>query len=158
MSHALEPSLAGPPNPDLGSYYLVIRDLQINAQPGVIYTIYLNTSESASDKDLQAHKVGYLNFFHVMPGMEMNEPARFVSYDISELVKALDIFASSAGVFLTIIPSGEPAAGSEPVIGSVAIQKVQEILYDQLGKLQPRDITVTTHPRRIATLADIGPI
>jgi tyrosinase len=115
---------AAPPASDLGAYYLVIRDLQINAQPGVIYTIYLNVSESASTEDMQAHQVGYLTFFHAMPGMEMNEPTRFVSYDISNLVKGLDMSASSAGVSITIAPRGEPAAGSAPVIGSITIEKV----------------------------------
>jgi hypothetical protein len=59
-----------------------------------------------------------------MPGMEMNEPARFMSYDISELVKGLDMSSSSDGVSFTIAPSGQPAAGSEPVIGSITIEKV----------------------------------
>ncbi|MGB8031360.1 MAG: tyrosinase family protein [Terracidiphilus sp.] len=117
-------TLAAPPAPDLGAYYLVIRDLQINAQPGVIYSLYLDVSESASDEALQAHKIGDLNFFHAMPGMEMNEPNRFVSYDITELVKKLGTSASSGSVSLTIIPSGKPTAGSEPVIGSITIQRV----------------------------------
>jgi tyrosinase len=121
-NHLSDLSLAAPSTPDLGAYYLVIRDLQINAQPGVIYTIYLNVSENASVENLQAHKVGYLNFFHVMPGMEMNDPSRFVSYDISELMKGLDMSVSSAGVSLTIVPSGEPAGASEPVIGSITIE------------------------------------
>jgi tyrosinase len=117
-------SLAAPPTPDLGAYYLVIRDLQINAQPGVIYSLYLDVSESASDETLQAHKVGDLNFFQAMPGMEMNEPNRFVSYDITELAKMLGTSVLGGGISLTVIPSGEPAAGSEPVIGSITIQKV----------------------------------
>jgi len=116
-------SLGVPTAPDLGAYYLVIRDLQINAQPGVIYSLYLNVSEGASDEELLAHKVGDLSFFQAMPGMEMNEPTRFVSYDITELAKRLGR-SSSGSLSLTIIPSGEPAAGSEPVIGSIAIQKV----------------------------------
>jgi tyrosinase len=117
-------SLAVPPAPDLGAYYLVIRDLQINAQPGIIYSLYLDVSESASDEALQAHKVGDLNFFQAMPGMEMNEPTRFVSYDITALVKRLGTSPSGGSVSLTIIPSGEPVAGSEPVIGSITIQVV----------------------------------
>ena len=117
-------SLGVPTAPDLGAYYLVIRDLQINAQPGVIYSLYLNVSEGASDEELLAHKVGDLTFFQAMPGMVMNEPTRFVSYDITELAKRLGTSASGGGVSLTIIPSGEPAAGSGPVIGSIAIQKV----------------------------------
>lgn len=117
-------SLATPPAPDLGAYYLVVRDLQINAQPGVIYSLYLDVSASASDETLLAHKVGDLSFFHAMPGMEMNEPNRFVSYDITELVQRLGISGSSGSVSLTIIPSGEPAAGSDPVIGSITIQTV----------------------------------
>ena len=117
-------TFAAPPAPDLGAYYLVIRDLQINAQPGVIYGLYLDVSEGASDEALQAHKIGDLSFFHAMPGMEMNEPDRFVSYDITELVKKLGTSASSGSVSLAIIPSGKPTAGSEPVIGSITIQKV----------------------------------
>ena len=118
---------AAPPAADLGAYYLVIRDLQINAQPGVIYSLYLEVSESVSDEALQAHKIGDLSFFHAMPGMEMNEPNRFMSYDITELVRKLGTSASSGSVSLTIIPSGKPTAGSEPVIGSITIQKVWEI-------------------------------
>lgn len=117
-------SRAVPLAPDLGAYYLVIRDLQINAQPGIVYGLYLDVSESASDETLEAHKVGDLNFFQAMPGMEMNEPTRFVSYDITELVKKLGTPKPGGGVSLTIIPSGEPAAGSEPVVGSVTIQAV----------------------------------
>ncbi len=117
-------SLAAPLAPDLGAYYLVVRDLRISAQPGVIYSLYLDVSEGASDETLHAHKVGDLNFFQAMPGMEMNEPTRFVSYDITELVNSLGLSGSSSGVSLTIIPSGEPAPGSEPVIGSINIQKV----------------------------------
>jgi tyrosinase len=123
-SQVFDLTLAGAPAPDLGAYYLVIRDLRIEAQPGVIYSLYLDVSESASDETLQAHKVGDLTFFQAMPGMEMNEPTRFVSYDITELAKRLGISALGTGVSLTVIPSGEPAAGSEPVIGSIAIQKV----------------------------------
>jgi len=122
-NRVFDPSLASPLAPDLGAYYLVISNLQINAQPGVIYTLYLDVTENASDEALQAHKVGYLNFFPAMPGMEMNEPTRFVSYDITKLVKVLEMSASSVDVSLTIIPSGEPAAGSAPVIGSITIQR-----------------------------------
>jgi tyrosinase len=116
---ALAPSLA----PDLGAYYLVIRDMQITTQPGVIYAIYLDVSADAPAEDLQAHKVGYLNFFSTMSDMEMNDPARFVSYDISRFVSALDMSASGVGVSLTIISSDEPAFGSEPVIGSITIHR-----------------------------------
>lgn len=117
-------SLAIPPARDLGAYYLVIRDLRINAQPGVIYSLYLDVSESASEPVLQTHKIGDLTFFNAMPGMEMDEPNRFVSYDITELVKKLGAPGSSGSVRLTIIPSREPTAGSEPMIGSMTIQKV----------------------------------
>jgi tyrosinase len=117
-------SLAASATPDLGVYYLVIRDLQIDAQPGVIYSLYFDISGNPSDETLAAHKAGDLNFFNAMPGMEMNEPNRFVSYDITELAKRLGTSASGGGISLTIIPSGEPAAGSKPVIGSIAIQKV----------------------------------
>jgi tyrosinase len=115
---------AAPAAPDLGAYYLVIRDLQINTQPGVIYSLYLDVSENASDEALQAHKIGDLSFFHAMPGMEMNEPNRFVSYDITELVNKLGTSASSGSVSLAIIPSGKPTVGSEPIIGSITIQRV----------------------------------
>lgn len=123
-NHIFNLLLATPPAPDLGAYYLVIRDLRIKAQPGVIYSLYLDLPENASNETVLAHKVGDLSFFHAMPGMEMDEPTRFVSYDITELVKRLGISASSASVSLTVISSGQPAAGSEPVIGSITIQAV----------------------------------
>ncbi|MGH9587678.1 MAG: hypothetical protein ACRD3F_12045 [Acidobacteriaceae bacterium] len=77
--HVFDLSFVAPADPDLGTYHLVICDLQIDAQPGVIYTLYLHVSEGVSDEEL-AHTVGDLNFFQAMSGMEMNEPARFVGY------------------------------------------------------------------------------
>ena len=112
------------PAPDLGSYYVVIRDLRIKAQPGVLYSVYLDLPDGASAAQREAHKVGNLNFFGAMPGMEMNEPTRFVSYDITGLVKKLGGSAASGAVDLTVAPAGEPAGGSEPVIGSISIQRV----------------------------------
>jgi tyrosinase len=116
-------SLAAPA-PDLGRYYLVVRNLQIKAQPGVIYSLYLNVPDGASAAVRQAHKAGDLNFFQAMPGMEMDGPTRFVSYDITGLVKRLGASVVSGATTLTVTPSGEPAAGSEPVIGSISIQQV----------------------------------
>lgn len=116
-------SLAVPSASDLGVYYLVLRDLQINVQPEAIYALYLDISAGASDEDLRTHKVGDLNFFHAMPGMRMDEPTHFVSYDITELVGRLGI-SPNGDVLLAIIPSTEPAPGSEPMIGSITIQKV----------------------------------
>ena len=112
------------PAPDLGRYYLVIRDLQVRSQPGVLYDIYLDLPEGASAATREAHKVGSLNFFTAMPGMKMDEPTRFISYDISALVKKLGDAAASGAVNLTITSSDQPAEGSEPVIGSVSIVKV----------------------------------
>ena len=112
------------PAPDLGRYYLVIRDLQVKSQPGVLYDIYLDLPEAASAEARAAHKVGSLNFFTAMPGMRMDEPTRFVSFDISGLVKKLGASVASGAVNLTITSSGQPAEGSQPVIGSVSIVKV----------------------------------
>lgn len=112
------------PADDLGRYYLVVRDLRIKAQPGVLYDLYLNLPENATGAVRSAHKVGSLNFFSAMPGMEMDEPTRFVSYDISSLVKKLGSEAVSGAVNVTFASAGSPAAGSEPVVGSVSIVKV----------------------------------
>jgi tyrosinase len=109
---------------DLGRYYLVVRDLQVKSQPGVLYEIYLDLPQGASAETREAHKVGSLSFFTAMPGMRMDEPTRFVSYDISALVKKLGDAAVSGPINLTVSASGQPAEGSQPVIGSISIVKV----------------------------------
>jgi tyrosinase len=114
----------GAPAPGVGRYYLVVKDLQIKAQPGVIYKLFLDLPTVASEATRHAHLIGYLNFFSAMPGMSMNAEDRFISYDISALVKRLGAASVNGPINLTVSSSQGAASGSEPVIGSVSIVQV----------------------------------
>jgi len=112
------------PAPGIGRYYLVIKDLQIKAQPGVLYELFLDLPENAAAAVRHEHFVGYLDFFDAMSGMSMDGEDRFLSFDISTLVKKLGAPAASGPVNLTVLGGEKAAEGSEPSIGSVSIVQI----------------------------------
>jgi tyrosinase len=114
----------GAPAPGVGRYYLVVRDLQVANSPGTGYRIYLNLPDGATDAQKAAHYVGLLSFFSAMPGMPMNSDDRFVSFDISSLVRRLGAASLSGPLNLTVSSVANAAEGSTPVIGSAAIVQI----------------------------------
>jgi tyrosinase len=109
--------------------YLIVRDLRAETQPGVLYHVYLELPSGASREQLEAHHVGVLNFFHAVGhgehghgGEARKETERFLRFDITNLVKALQ----SKNLLrdkptLTIAPVGRPAADAKPVIGEITL-------------------------------------
>jgi hypothetical protein len=105
--------------------YLVVRDLRTNAQPGVTYSLYLDLPPRASPEAAQKHFAGNVNFFSATV---TDDPAkaessdRFVSFDVTPLLKALDADGKLKDVVtLTIIPDDTPAAAAKPWIGEVSL-------------------------------------
>jgi hypothetical protein len=105
--------------------YLILKNLRTNAQPGVVYSIYLELPSGASREVSESHHVGTINFFDAVDrdgGRGAKKRDRFVSFDVTDLAKEL----RSKGKLkekptLTIVPAGQPAAAAKPVIGEITL-------------------------------------
>ena len=105
--------------------YLVVRDLRVVGQPGVLFRLYLDLPSDAKPIRTDPHYVGALNFYNAAePGrFDANEKnPMFVSYDITRILRNLraqKLLTDQTS--LTIIPSGSPAIHSDPSIGRIEI-------------------------------------
>jgi hypothetical protein len=105
--------------------YLVVRDLRVVGQPGVLFRLYIDLPSEAKPIRTDPHYVGALNFYNAAePGrFDANEKnPMFVSYDITRVLRNLRAQKLlSDQTTLTIIPSGTPATQSDPRIGRIEI-------------------------------------
>ncbi len=105
--------------------YLVLRNLQTQIQPGVVYQVFLELPAAASAASARNFLVGTINFF----GAEAHEHGaaaqnRFFSFDITQLARALVTRNRlSANPSVTIAPAGQPAADASPVIGEITLEE-----------------------------------
>jgi tyrosinase len=107
-------------------WYLMLRGLYANAQPGVLYAIYLDLPANAPPAQAAAHLVGTINFFDAVahPGHESAsvDKTRFISFDATEIVRALrDKKLLSATPAVTIVPIGRPAADAKPMVEQISL-------------------------------------
>jgi tyrosinase len=107
-------------------WYLMLRGLHANAQPGILYAIYLDLPSNATPAQRAAHLVGTINFFDAVPhpGHESAsvDKTRFISFDATEVVRELrDKKLLSAAPAVTIVPIGRPAAAAKPVVEEVSL-------------------------------------
>jgi tyrosinase len=121
---------------EAGRIYLVIRDLQTDLPPGVLYNLYLDLPQGADAEQSKGHEVGVINFFHAhphsqnggghdAPGAADSSHANTVTFDITDVVRALQKSNQlSPKPELTVAPVGEPAADAKPVIGEASIIEV----------------------------------
>src|SRR5438045_7375332 len=105
--------------------YLVVRDLRVVGQPGVLFRLYIDLPPEAKPIRTDPHYVGALNFYNsAEPGrFDANEKnPMFVSFDITRVLRNLRAQKLlSDQTTLTIIPSGTPATQSDPRIGRIEI-------------------------------------
>ena len=102
---------------------LVIRDLNASEPPGVFYDVYLDLPQGARPKPEDPHTVGTLNFYNSV-GVSAGNPGFFFSFDITGTAKSLqahNLLGSRTTV--TIVPSGNPAANAEAVLGRIELVK-----------------------------------
>jgi tyrosinase len=104
--------------------YLIVKNLQADAQPGVLYHLYLDLPEGAKDEKLTPHLVGTVNFFNavMLGGHGKKGPEPFFQFDITDLARSLlsrDLLTATPT--LTIAPAGTPAEKANPVIGEVTV-------------------------------------
>ncbi len=105
--------------------YLVLKDFRTNAQPGVLYAVYLDLPNNPSKEMEKEHFVGIVNFFNARPMSNATKHEKspgFVSFDITRLVKGL----AAAGTLedkpvVTIVPAGTPVIGSKPLITEISV-------------------------------------
>jgi hypothetical protein len=136
-------NLAPPPEPDVAAkplaarvaalapskrLYLVLRNLKADAQPGVLYHLYLELPPGADPTKAQAHYVGQIQFFDAAyhgehdSGAAGNAPDKFYSFDVTQLVKSLRLKKKlSDRPNLSIVPIGQPEEAAKPVIGEITL-------------------------------------
>jgi tyrosinase len=104
------------------SLYLVLKDLQTNAQPGVLYDVYLDLPEGARTNGANDNYVGTINFFDAEHAHTDAANQKFYSFDITDLAKKLQ---SKGGVpekpTVTIAPAGEVEGEAKPVVGQISL-------------------------------------
>jgi hypothetical protein len=106
--------------------YLVVRDLRVVGQPGVLFRLYLDLASDAKPVRTDPHYIGSLNFYNAAEAGRFDVPNEkspmFVSYDITRVLRNLRAQKLlSDQTTLTIIPSGTPAIQSDPRIGRIEI-------------------------------------
>jgi len=106
--------------------YLVVRDLQVVGQPGVLFRLYLDLPSGAKPIRTDPHYVGALNFYNAAEAVRFDTPNEknpmFVSYNITRVLRNLRAQKLLTDqTTLTIIPSGTPAIQSDPRIGRIEI-------------------------------------
>lgn len=103
--------------------YLVLRDYRANAQPGILYHVFLALPPGTAGQAAEQHYVGTLNFFNAVPHRHgHDEVARTASFDVTDLAERL----RAAGRLpehpsVTIAPVGQPASMAQPVIGGISL-------------------------------------
>ena len=107
--------------------HLVIRNYRAEAQPGVVYNVYLELPGSGEGGSGEGYFVGSINFFGLVPhdgheGHAGTGSAASISFDITDLAKRLRAEgALSDTPTVTIVPAGEPVADAKPIIGEIAL-------------------------------------
>jgi len=99
-------------------HYLVLRGLEANAQPGVLYHVYLGLPEGATPKPNDPHKVGIINFFDAVPVEGAHTHDVSFSFDVTGSIAGLKLADEPV---VTIAPANQPDAEAKPFLGSVAL-------------------------------------
>lgn len=104
------------------SIYLVIRGLHAEAQPGVLYNIYLDLPAGTKQRKDDPHYVGQLNFYNSAYGGSASGSDFFFSYDITSVARNLrGRKLLGARTTITISPAGTPEGDAAPSIGRLEL-------------------------------------
>jgi tyrosinase len=110
--------------------YLVLKNLRAQAQPGILYHVYLELPAGTAGQQGEQYHVGAVNFFDAVghgdhqgaPAAGAQGSAKFYSFDITDLAKSLQSKGKlSAKPVITIAPAGQPAAEAKPVVGDISV-------------------------------------
>lgn len=103
--------------------FVVLRDLKATEPPGVLYDLYLDLPQGTHPKPEDPRIVGTLNFYNSV-GVSAGNPGFFFSFDITSVAKSLQARNLLSGrTTITFVPSGNPAANAEAVVGRIQLVK-----------------------------------
>ncbi|WP_257388680.1 hypothetical protein, partial [Tahibacter caeni] len=111
--------------------FLVLRGLEAQEQPEVLYEVYLELPEKLVPEKGGEYHVGTFSFFDALKldhgdgghaGHHGGED-KFFSFDVTDLVRRLGAGRTlSDRPSVTIAPAGDPAVAARPVIGEIELQ------------------------------------
>ena len=102
--------------------YLVARGLGTEEPPETIYQIYLGLPQGAAPSPDGPYYVGSLNFFNAVKRGAARSDPRFLSFDVTGLLKTLQSRNSlDDQTSVTIVPANTPRTGAKPVIGEITL-------------------------------------
>ena len=100
---------------------LVASGLRAAQQPGITYRLYLGVPAGAAPDD--AHYVGTINFFNVVPlAGARPKPDQPLHFDVTARVRSLLADQAHNGdLAVTVVPEGKTENGAQPEIQSIQI-------------------------------------
>lgn len=111
-----------------GKLHLVLLGLGTDAQPGVLYGVYLDLPPMATPEQKRTHSVGAINFFNFI-GHESEEAKsspdrRAVSLDVTDVAKRLQREGKLRDKpVITIAPIGKPKAEAKPIVSEIHLSE-----------------------------------
>jgi tyrosinase len=104
------------------SLYLVLKNLETNVQPGVVYDLYLDLPENGQTGETTPNYVGSINFFGSHKGHGTNDAEGFYSFNVTDVARKLQAGGGlTEEPTVTIAPAGKPASDAKPVVGQVSL-------------------------------------
>jgi hypothetical protein len=104
--------------------YLVLTGLHAVKEPGTLFHLYLDLPEGVTPKPDSAWHIGSINFYNAVPVPDApkDKPESPVSIDITGALRNLHSSQKlTPETTVTIMPTRPLEAGSEPMIGHIAI-------------------------------------
>lgn len=109
-------------------FYLVVRGVRADAQPGVLYNLYLNVPEGVRPKsgNLDQRYAGTINFYDAVvrggAAARASGRTRSASFEVTALLRRLraqNLLGRQLSV--TVAAAGTPAGESHPQVGCIEL-------------------------------------
>jgi tyrosinase len=102
--------------------YVMVKGLEAEAQPEVLYHVYLGLPAGADPAAHEESHVGTINFFNApTAGMEAMAES-FVSFDVTEVARKLKSAGSlGAETSVTVAPAGQPTGAAGARLGELTL-------------------------------------
>jgi hypothetical protein len=106
---------------DTSQVYVVLNNIQVRQEPGVVYAVYLDVPQGSKPAPDDPGYVGTLNFFGVHGEHAGHDGVR-VAFLATDVLKTLQQQGrSTPQPTVTLVPQGDILPGAEPKIGSISL-------------------------------------